>query len=247
MVNHSINMKIYVISLPHAQLRRENAAKQLIDCKYPWQFVDAVTSDSDEVREMMEKSERVSLWHKPLRGGEVACYLSHRKVWQMMGDEGITHGLVLEDDFCLETDINHMVAILLGFKHSYDMIKLNGRPKLSRVVESIDCDGERFDLIKPFAPTGITVGQWVHARSLPRLLDRSRQIRRPIDMDLKHYWEYPLELYHIRPLMVGEMSAELGGSTILHRKQPKTFASQMRRWKQKLSFYWNCAIHYGDR
>jgi len=81
---------------------------------------------------------------------------------------------------------------------------------------------------------------------LPKLIEKSQTIRRPIDMDYKHCWEYPLQILHIQPVLVDEMSAELGGSMILHRKQPKTLRALWRRWKHKISFYWNCMIHYGE-
>jgi glycosyl transferase family 25 len=236
---------IYVISLLHADLRRESVKKQLESSSHPWRFVDAVMADSDEVREMLARCELSELWHKPLRPGEIACYLSHRKVWQMMQQERVSHGLILEDDFCLKRSIDDIIAILSKIQTPFGLVKLNGEPKISRVVERVLHDGQEHELRRAFSLTGITVGQWVSAEALPKLIEKTQTIQRPIDMDYKHCWEYPLEIVHIHPLLVDEMSAELGGSMILHRKERKTLRSWLKRWKLKSHFYWNCIRHYG--
>jgi glycosyl transferase family 25 len=236
--------KIYVISVNHAHQRRENVRAQLSHSKFTWEIIDAIRSDSDIVKNLLEKSGDSKKWHKPLQSGEIACYLSHRKVWQKMLDEGIERALILEDDFQLTMPIDDMMALLHEFRFDYDIVKLHGNPKHSRCIEELQHGHELYELHQAFSVTGITVAQWVSARALPLLMAKSEQIERPIDMDIKHYWEYPLKVYHLIPEVVEEVSSRLGGSSIKNRSSRKTFRQWLRRWKLKCLYYGQCIKHY---
>jgi glycosyl transferase family 25 len=237
-------VKAYVISLPGAIERRESVCRQLESSSVDWEIVDAVQAAGAEVREILDRCRESDLWHKPLQSGEVACYLSHRQVWQRMMEEGVDGAIILEDDFELTRPLDEVVSLLSGFATQADMIKLYGVPKISRVVETATDGRGTHALLEAFAVTSGTVGQWVSAKSVARLLARSETIRRPIDMDLKHHWEFPITVYHLSPPVVHEISSSLGGSSIAHRRSRKTLAMQLKRWKLKARFYLQSLKHY---
>jgi glycosyl transferase family 25 len=234
------NVKVYVISVNDAHQRRENVRSQLCDAEVTWEIIDAVRSDSAVVTDLLEKFRYSKKWHKPLQAGEIACYLSHRKVWQKMLDEKVERALILEDDFQLKMPVDEIIALLHEFRSDYDMVKLHGTPKGSHSVE--DCDF--YALHQAFSVTGITVAQWVCARALPLLMAKSEQIERPIDMDIKHHWEYPLTVYHLIPEVVEEVSSRLGGTSIKNRKTRKSLGQWLKRWSAKFIYYGNCIKHY---
>jgi glycosyl transferase family 25 len=236
--------KIYVISVHDAHRRRENVRAQLSDATVDWEIIDAIRSDSAAVIDLLEKSCDSKKWHKPLQSGEIACYLSHRKVWQKMLDEGIERALILEDDFQLTMPVDEIMALLHEFRTDFDIVKLHGKPKRSRSIEECLHGRELYGWHQAFSVTGITVAQWVNARALPRLMAKAEQIERPIDMDIKHHWEYPLTVYHLIPEVVKEVSHQLGGSSIKNRKARKTFRQWLKRWKFKCNYYGHCIKHY---
>lgn len=236
--------RVFVISLSDAEQRRQSVMAQLSGAKADWQFVDAVRADSVEVVDRMSQGATMQKWHKPLRAGEIACYLSHRKVWQKMLDEQIESALILEDDFFLKKPLDEIIELLQRFQSDYDMIKLYGQPKRSRCIEQCQVSHEMYQLHQAFSVTGITVAQWVRANALPRLLAKSERIERPIDMDLKHFWEYPLTIYHLLPALVEEVSAQLGGTSIGVRKSPKTIQQWFKRWAAKCVYYGKCIQNY---
>lgn len=230
-------VKAYVISLPDAVERRKSVCRQLETSDVEWEIVDAVLAAGEEVREMLDHCRDSDHWHKPLQSGEVACYLSHRQVWRRMIEEGVDEAIILEDDFELTRPLDEIVSLLWSFVTQADMIKLYGVPKISRIVETATDHRGTHALLQAFAVTSGTVGQWVSAKCVPRLLARSEHIKRPIDMDLKHHWEFPLAVFHLSPPVVHEISSSLGGSSISHRRSKKTIKMQLRRWKFKVIFY----------
>jgi glycosyl transferase family 25 len=239
-----MRVKIYVISLSDAQQRRDHVWSQLAGAELPWEIVDAVRAEDRLVQQMLEESRKSSKWHKSLRAGEVACYMSHVRVWQKMLDEGVESALILEDDFQLKKPVDEIVRILLGFQSEYDMIKLFGTPRKSRCLEKRAADGQSYELHQAFSIKGITVAQWVRATAVPRLIAKAQKMERPIDMDFKHHWEYPMKIYHLIPAMVDEVSAQLGGSSIGQRKTKKTGKQLLKRWAAKCQYYGNCIKHY---
>jgi glycosyl transferase family 25 len=236
--------QIYVISVNDAHQRRENVRAQLSGASVRWEIIDAVRSDSTAVTDLLERYRNSKKWHKPLQAGEIACYLSHRKVWQKMLDDQVERALILEDDFQLKMPIDEIVMLLHEFRSDYDMVKLHGKPKHSRSIEECLHGRELYGLHQAFSVTGITVAQWVCAKAIPRLMVKAEQIERPIDMDIKHFWEYPLTVYHLIPEVVEEVSAKLGGTSIQNRKSSKTFRQWLQRWSAKCIYYGNCIKHY---
>lgn len=240
-------VKAYVISLPGATERRESVHRQLEGSKVDWEIVDAVSVDEEKVRQMAVDYRESRLWHKPLQMGEFACYLSHRLVWQRMIEDSVDYAIILEDDFQLKKPLDDVVQLLASLSKQPDMVKLYGIPKISHVVETSSVGTGEYQLLEAFAVTSGTVGQWVSRNAVPRLLAHSELIQRPIDMDLKHYWEFPISVYHLHPPVVEEISSILGGTSITHRRSKKTLRMQLKRWKLKLCFYFFCLKYYRSR
>lgn len=237
-------VRIYVISLQQAEQRRHSVIHQLAACSYPWQFVDAVRADSDIVRQSSELPTASRKWHKPLRGGEIACYLSHQIAWRHALSHDVQHALILEDDFQLLDQADSIIELLLKFNATSDIIKLFGKPKRFYALQTVEQNHKEYQLCKAFSLPAVTVAQWVNRSALPHLLQRSELLERPIDIDMKHYWEYPLAIHQLCPAIVEEISAQLGGSGITNRKTGKTMLVVIKRLLHKVIYYWNCMKFY---
>jgi glycosyl transferase, family 25 len=235
---------IYVISLQQAEQRRKSVIDQLTTCSYPWQFVDAILADSLLVRQSSERPSTSSKWHKPLRGGEIACYLSHQIAWRHALSHDVRYALILEDDFQLLDQADSIIELLLKFDTKSDIIKLFGKPKRFYALQTVEHNHKEYQLCKAYSLPACTVAQWVHHSALPHLLKKSELLERPVDIDMKHYWEYPLAIHQLCPAIVEEISTQLGGSGIANRKTGKTALVVIKRLLHKVFYYWNCMKFY---
>lgn len=169
-------LKVHVISLERSG-RRESIAKVLGDKNVPFTFQNAFDAReiSDAKLGMLYDDDSARMRHgRSLSRTEVACFISHRAVWQLIADSG--HGaVVLEDDALLEPEFFEQVLPapdnLLGL--IADVI-LFGRSKLSRTaairtyiyepLKHVDVvGGMRIGI--PFKQwTSGAVGYWISAR-----------------------------------------------------------------------------------
>ena len=96
-------MKIFVISLPDAEARRERSARQLEELGLAFEFFDAMRGDqvmADGYFDRCDEEEWLLNTGHPMSPGEVGCFASHRSMWQKCVDldEPI---MIMEDDFQL--------------------------------------------------------------------------------------------------------------------------------------------------
>lgn len=90
-------MKIYVINLPTSPDRREFQRSQLARLGLTFEFVRAFRPED------LCQSELATLaqsWERPMLAREVACFLSHRALWERIA-AGAEPALILEDDALL--------------------------------------------------------------------------------------------------------------------------------------------------
>lgn len=120
-------MKVYVINLQQATERRGFQENQMQQLRLEHEFIDAV-STTDISKDVYDK--HYFDWQRPLREVEVACYYSHRRVWQLIIDNN-TPSLILEDDALLSRHISEVLNALRKFNDAdYIQLETRGRKKL---------------------------------------------------------------------------------------------------------------------
>ena len=139
-------MKIYIINLPTAIERRQFQKKQLSNLGLDYEILKA-TSIHDINDETYAKHYKD--WQRPLWNTEVACYFSHRSVWQKIIDTN-TPALILEDDALLSKCVPELLKLFTN-KQNVDLINLEvaGRKKIiSKIGENISCNTKLFRLFQ---------------------------------------------------------------------------------------------------
>jgi len=120
-------MKIFIINLPSAIERRQFQQKQLSKLGLDYEIIKA-TSIHDITNETYAK--HYQDWQRPLRNTEVACYFSHRSIWEKIIENNMP-ALILEDDAFLS---KHTPDILNSIDKLYDadliQLEIRGRKKL---------------------------------------------------------------------------------------------------------------------
>jgi len=137
-------MKIYIINLPTAIERRQFQKKQLSNLGLDYEILKA-TSIHDINDETYAKHYKD--WQRPLWNTEVACYFSHRSVWQKIIDTN-TPALILEDDALLSKCVPELLKSFTN-KQNVDLINLEaaGRKKfISKIGENITSNSKLFRL-----------------------------------------------------------------------------------------------------
>jgi len=90
-------MNIYIISLKNEHDRRSFQNKQMEQLSLDFEFFDAITINDISEQEYNKKSYD---WVRPLKKVELACYSSHKALWDVIKDN-TQPSLILEDDALL--------------------------------------------------------------------------------------------------------------------------------------------------
>lgn len=143
---------------------------------------------------------------------EVACFLSHRRAWQAILDQGLDAGLVAEDDAAVAPEFADVLGMALADMRPDEFIRFPHRERneLGPVVRQ---RGGAW-LVEPRFPALGMVVQLVGREAARRLLDASRVLDRPVDSFAQMQWLHGARMLTARPIVVREIGAELGGSVI---------------------------------
>lgn len=220
----------YVIHLARATQRRAQVDRLLADAPCPTQVFDAVDG-----RAMTEAEVAAVLSQTPLMEpaypfsmgrGELACFLSHRAIWQRMVDEGLDQALILEDDVALEAGFGAAFTMASRFAGVDGFVQFQTRPLRGASEVVLDEAGQR--IIRPRVVPRRTSAQLVGRRAAERLLAASARIDRPVDGFLQLVWETGQPVHCVVPSGVSDMTAEVGGTTV-QRKSGADIVARLTR------------------
>jgi glycosyl transferase, family 25 len=136
-------------------------------------------------------------FHVPLVGGEKGCYASHHKAWNWLVESGLPALVVLEDDVQLTPQLFDVINSLESINFRWDMIKLIGREKEKiRARKNLVKD---IDLIEFRRVPSLTAGYIISRTGAMKLLKERKPFGRPIDVDLRYWWECNMRILGINP------------------------------------------------
>lgn len=141
------------------------------------------------------------LFHKPLVNGEKGCYASHLRAWHWLLDSHHQALVVLEDDVSLRPDFGRVIEAIEALPADWDMIKLIGRVETGRdekLLEQQDLT-PGYELVRYARAPSLTAGYVVSRSGAAKLLASRLPFGRPIDVDLRHWWENDLRLRGVVP------------------------------------------------
>src|SRR6218665_3770091 len=101
------NFEIRVISLVDQKDRRDKVSSILDAQPLRWRFMDAVSGKNiSEYIRHYDRARRVKALGYEMKDNEIACFISHRKVWQECVEAQKPY-LILEDDIKLSDSVLH--------------------------------------------------------------------------------------------------------------------------------------------
>jgi len=205
-------------------IRRNSAVNQLNALAADFTFIRGYSPDDPEIDRGYSSALNCTAMKRPLSRGEIAAYLSHRRALTAFLATDAKAAIVLEDDF---KAINHtrfaeQISRLLHAPAKWDLIKLFDYKR--RKTPRARLDLGTIQLIEYTSPTVGMVAYLVRRSGAQKLLER-QYVFRPIDEDIKFYWELDLWVFSVSPNLVSEISDKLGGSQI----EPERFRLRSNR------------------
>lgn len=176
-------------------------------------------------------------FHKPLVNGEKGCYASHLRSWQWLLDSSHPALVVLEDDVRLQPGFAAVVQALGEAPMDWDMVKLIGhlnRREGARKREQPQDLTPGFQLVHYKRVPSLTAGYVVSRAGAAKLLASRLPFGRPIDVDLRYWWENGLRMRGVEPpaIALDETSEQSSVGT----KAPDTLATQWRKFCRKAGY-----------
>jgi len=189
---------IYVINLDRVPSRLARSRARLEAAGLAFRRVSAVDGrmlTEDQLREA--RAPRPRFAKHPVTAAEIACFLSHRKVWAEIAAGDAPAAIVLEDDFFLEPAAGRILEQLARLPCTWDMLKLYSDGARAMVEATPLADGYRIGTPLVLPPT--TVAYAITRPAARALAARPPPIAWAIDLYLKRWWEHGALIKVVEP------------------------------------------------
>lgn len=222
-------MKVYVINLASSTQRMAAMQTQLDGLGLTFERVEAVLGKAltaDELQVLYDPASNRQHFYRPLSPGEIGCYASHLRLWQRMVDESVSAALVLEDDMVLDARVPEMLERLQTMPGDWDMVKLIGmRPAEAARAWPLM---QGFALVDCKRLPSLTGAYAIRLSGARKLSARAAPFSRPIDVELRHHWEFGLKVLAVDPYPARE--SELGQQTTIGFSRRLSWNERGRKW-----------------
>lgn len=128
---------------------------------------------------------------------EVACYLSHLALWNVVAN-GEAHGaIILEDDFDCAADTAEVLDAISIRAPGWDMLKLfSERPRILKASTPLTA---HYRVGTPYILPMSTLAYAITREAARGMTEAVVPFGRPIDIDLKHWWEHDAMIKLVMP------------------------------------------------
>jgi len=207
--------------------------------------VDGLTLDEATFRQHTRKN----LYYKPLKPGEVGCYLSHNKALQCFLDSGAPYALILEDDAEFEADACATITGAIALREKtedvllqWDLLKLTQRRSRARYIQ-LAMLGSRYLVEYGLSvPTIANATIWTRTGA-ERWMRAFQGCTRPIDCDLQHPWEYGLTILSVHP----PIATQSGDASTIGPRRGKKIRNPWPKLRYELNRIWPRLRNFGQR
>ena len=214
-------MKIFVISLRTAKVRRAEASEQMAKFGVEFEFFDAVegaAGHSDWFTGIDHRLFQINTRRRDPTPGEIGCYASHLSIWKW----AIAHDqpvVILEDDFQLEPGFAKVINDLEPLVNKFGFIRLQSMygPRVllkrlrSPVHEVLRRGGISIHYLSD--PPLYTLAYAIGPEAARTLTRASSTLFAPVDKFLRQTWIHETPIYALSPAVV-KMSPQASHPTI---------------------------------
>ena len=220
-----------VITLRRSTARAEQVRKIIASCPVPcdtWDATDGSLLTAGEIAAVCQPERHYPRYPFKLTRGEIGCFFSHRRIWQMMVEKNIPKLLVLEDDVEFLPNFNKALQFAIDNipDDAYVQFQVRelqpGRPKQNPPAM-------QNHFVQPSVIPLRTSAQLVTLSAARRLAEFSEKFDRPVDAAIQLKWIHGVTVLTSQPRSVVEVSGLIGGSTIGATRKGKPVTLRLRR------------------
>ncbi|KNX42292.1 Glycosyltransferase family 25 (LPS biosynthesis protein) [Roseovarius tolerans] len=206
----------FVLHLPRATARRDNARAVLADCGMDgeiWPAVDGHTLSSTDLAACVGAHMLAPAYPFGLSAGEIGRFLSHRQIWAEIVRRDLDFGLIFEGDAAL-TAAPYANALRLALANidMLGLIQFQTRPHAgpATLVDTVGAS-----VLSVPQQTGLrSTAQMLSWDAADHLLHLTESFDRPVDTFLQSHWHTGLRPAAIHPSGISDIADTLDGSTI---------------------------------
>ncbi|MFZ4551939.1 MAG: glycosyltransferase family 25 protein [Aquabacterium sp.] len=245
---------IFLINLDRSTDRLAQAAAVLDGLGLKWERVPGIEGaklDPAWLKQTNPSPAPDNEWFRALTPGEIGCFLSHLKCWQLIHERQLDCALILEDDFAPKDIVStETLSLLARTAGQWDLLKLSRLGKNAPLVSRLS---DQVELCRWGQGPVDGTAYMVSRQGAAKLVPHREHIYRPVDFDFKHHWERDLTLMAARPDFFRQRSHEeaasvIGGRTD-YRRYPfaQKVAVYLRKWRYHLHFWLADALGIGRK
>lgn len=245
---------VLLINLDRSTDRLARCGALLDKLGVSWERVPGVEGaklPADYLKQLNPQPSPRGEWFRSLSAGELGCFLSHIKCWQLIADRDLDCAVILEDDFAPYPECTRdTLATLAQSCGQWDVLKLTRVRKNARLIASLPSASpptgsppSRLELRFGGKGPEDCTGYMVSRAGAKKLVQQRARLHRPVDFDLKHYWERHLTVLSASPNMFWQVSHEeaasvIGDRTDYRRYPPRQKAAvYLRKHRYHLRFW----------
>ena len=240
---------VFVINLARDTARRVHAENTLAGLGITAEFVTAVDGSALTAadRAKVDATKTARVYGHPMMDSEIACYLSHYRIYERMLRNNIPVALIMEDDLAIEASLPRLVRDILAAPfQDWQIVRLqSARGKIVAARAAKFTGTAVADLTdgKIYALKTHVLGACAYLikRDAARAMaDYGARVFMPIDHTMDRYWENGILPYVARPFPVrqhDDFGSSIGDRS---RKMPRSPASRAQRLYDGLRkrLYW---------
>ncbi len=202
---------VVVISLADAIERRRHIQSAFEAAGVDFRFFDAVNGKALNETELKSYSPGNSMagFKRPLSLPEIGCYLSHYRIWQSICQTKAAWTIVLEDDSEIKPSFASILDEIGALRLGPAIIQLNDNN--STVVRRLARLADRHELVELWVARRSSCGYAINHAAAQQMARLALPFSRPIDIDMKHWWEFGIEMLAVKPSVVRERPGTLSG------------------------------------
>jgi glycosyl transferase family 25 len=225
-----LSWPIFIISLTTATARRASCKAAMDRLGLEFEFFDAVRGSDlsqEQIARAYDADKNAKVFKRPLSKPEIGCYLSHHALWDRIGKSRDAGAIVLEDDFDADGALPALLGEICRLDLSNCMVKLHSEKKVAGASLVALAGGRR--LLAPTKTPGMTLGYVIERQAAARLAGKTLPFGRPVDMDLKHWWDFDVSVLIVQPTLLRVRKAS-GASAIESSREKAKPAGRLSGW-----------------
>lgn len=205
------SIQVFVISLERSTERRERVQREFKNFSLEWDFLNAVDGFAlQALPQSYDQSKVKRLQGYELTPGEIGCYLSHMKAWEECVQQNKTT-LILEDDFVIDGDLNHVFESLIQMDGKWSLVRLAA---LYDVEHRVIDRSQGIELLQNKGDPVGAAAYVIKPSAAAQLLKCSSAIYEPVDHYLEHYTKHGVGVLAVKPYPISIVGKD---STITDR------------------------------